>query len=53
MPSYRPRDGLGCGERRATVDHAVNAAEAWATTGPPLPLATASLWHLGQQLGKP
>jgi hypothetical protein len=34
-------------------DHAVDAAEAWAKSGPPLPLATASLWHLGQQLGKP
>lgn len=34
-------------------DHAVNAAEAWVTAGPPLPLATTSLWHLSQQIGKP
>jgi hypothetical protein len=35
------------------LDHAVDAAEAWAKAGPRLPLATTSLWHLSQQLGQP
>jgi len=35
------------------LDQAVDAAEAWAKAGPPLPLATTSLWHLSQQLGQP
>jgi hypothetical protein len=31
------------------LDHAVDAAEAWAKSGPPLPLATTSLWHLSHR----
>ena len=35
------------------LNHLVDTAEAWAKAGPPLPLATTSLWHLSQQLGRP
>lgn len=34
-------------------DRAVGAAEAWAKSGPPLPLATCSAWHLRDQYGRP
>jgi hypothetical protein len=34
-------------------NHAVDAAEAWAKSGPPLPLATTSLWHLSHRAELP
>ena len=35
------------------LDRMVEAAEAWPTAGPPLPLAACSAWHLRHQLGQP
>jgi hypothetical protein len=35
------------------LDRAVGAAEAWAKSGPPLPLASSSVWHLRQQMQLP
>lgn len=35
------------------LDHAVDAAEAWAKAGPSMPLATCSAWHLRDQYGRP
>jgi len=35
------------------LDHAVEAAEAWAKAGPPLPVATCSAWCLRHRLGQP